>query len=333
MPDPRFFAAEAPLTAAQAAAAVGAAAATGEGEIRRVASLAEADISGAVVYCADAQARRRLEGRPFGLCLTTAELARSIDGDGIVLAVDVPRRAFAILAARLHYSLEEVEPAAPGAARIDPKAVVHPSATVAAGAEIAVGAVIGAHCHIGRGVVVGDGARIEAGAVVTHAILGRNAVILAGACIGQAGFGFVEGDGGLLRVPQLGRVVIGDDVEIGANSTIDRGALDDTVVGEGTKIDNLVQIGHNVRIGRHCVIAGQTGISGSCIVGDRVMMGGQVGLADHVKIGDDARIAAQAGVSRNVPPKERWGGSPARPMSNWLRETAVLARLARKKNG
>ena len=332
MPDPRFFAATGPISVAQAAALVGAdGASSAEGEIAKVASLADDALGDAAVYCADQAACGLLAGRAFGLCLTAPGLAPSIKGSGPVIEIDLPKRAFAMLAARLHRSLEETEPDAAGEQRIASGAEIHPSATIGAGAEVGAGARIGPHCHIGRGVVIGEGARLEANVTATHAVVGRHVSVLAGARIGQAGFGFVESDGGLMRVPQLGRVIIGDGVEIGANTTIDRGALDDTVIGEGTKIDNLVQIGHNVRIGRYCVIAAQAGLSGSCVVGDRVMMGGQVGVADHISIGDGVRLMAQAGVSRNVPSGEIWGGSPARPVDNYLRETAVLARLARKK--
>ena len=137
----------------------------------------------------------------------------------------------------------------------------------------------------------------------------------------------------MVKVPQLGRVVIGDDVEIGANTTIDRGALADTVIGKGTKIDNLVQIGHNVTLGQYCIIAAQTGISGSCTIGNGVLMGGQVGLADHLNIGDGAQIAAGSGLMHDIPVGEKWGGSPAKPVKQWLREVAALTRLTKRRNG
>lgn len=334
MPDPRFFAAAAPITAVEAAALVGAGETpTQVGDIHRVASLAEDNIAGAVVYCAGKDTLAQLADRAFGLCLTTPALAASVKGDGVILGVESPKRAFAILAARLHHSLEETEPDAGGEPLIAADAEIHASTSVGAGAEIGAGARIGPHCRIGRGVVIGEGARIESGVSVTHAILGRNVHILAGARVGQAGFGFAESENGPMRVPQLGRVIIEDDVEIGANTTIDRGMLGDTVLGAGTKIDNLVHIGHNTRVGRYCVIAAQSGIAGSCVVGDGVMMGGQVGVSDHLHIGDGAQLGARAGVMRDVPAGEKWSGYPARKVKRWLRETAVLAKLARKKNG
>jgi len=335
MPDPRFFGTHAPIAIADAAVAVDAAgvATYCDGVVERVGALHEDDLSGAVVYCASEAAREALRGRAFGLCLTSAVLAKGFDAKGEVLVVAAPRTAFAMLAEKLHYSLEEAAPDATGEARIHPDADIHPTANIGPGAEIAAGARIGAYSHIGRGVVVGEGARIESHVSITHAKLGRGGHILAGARLGDAGFGYVETPGGLMHVPQLGRVIIGDDVDIGANTTIDRGALGDTLIGDGTKIDNLVQIAHNTVIGRYCVIAGLTGISGSCVVGDGVKLGGQVGLADHVSVGDGAQVGAQSGVIHNVPAGEKWFGTPAQPVRAYVRKATALARLAKKKNG
>jgi UDP-3-O-[3-hydroxymyristoyl] glucosamine N-acyltransferase len=156
--------------------------------------------------------------------------------------------------------------------------------------------------------------------------------IFAGARIGEDGFGFAPDPSGHIKVPQLGRVIVGDDVEIGANSTIDRGSGPDTVIGDGCRIDNLVQIGHNVRLGRGCVIVAQTGISGSTVVEDHVFMGGQAGVTGHLRIGAGAQIAAQAGVMQDIAQQTKVGGSPAVPMRQFLRQAATLARLARKRS-
>ena len=164
-----------------------------------------------------------------------------------------------------------------------------------------------------------------------HALLGDRVYLHPGVRIGQDGFGFAMGPGGHLKVPQLGRVIIQNDVEIGANTTIDRGANRDTLIGEGTKIDNLVQIGHNVSVGRHCVIVAHVGVSGSTEIGDFVAIGGQAGVAGHLKVGSGAQIAAQSGVMNDVPAGERWGGAPAKPMREFMRELATLTRITKAK--
>jgi UDP-3-O-[3-hydroxymyristoyl] glucosamine N-acyltransferase len=158
-------------------------------------------------------------------------------------------------------------------------------------------------------------------------------VLHPGVRIGQPGFGFAPDTNGPVKIPQLGRVIIGDDVDIGANTTIDRGSGHDTVVGPGTMIDNLVQIGHNVVLGRGCILAGQVGISGSTKLGDFVMAGGQAGLAGHLTIGSGVRIAAKAGLMRDVAAGTTVAGAPAAPITSWMRQVAILQRLARKKDG
>ena len=209
---------------------------------------------------------------------------------------------------------------------VEPGAVVGAEVHIGQGTTIAAGAVIGYRVHIGRDCNIGPNAS------VTHALIGNRVVLHAGVAIGQDGFGFAMGKTGHLKVPQIGRVVVQDDVEIGANSTIDRGALSDTIIGEGTKIDNLVQIGHNVVLGRHCVIVSQTGISGSSELGDFVAIGGQVGVLGHLKIGAGAQIAATSNVRSDVPPGARWGGTPAKPVRLWFREVTALRRLAERKD-
>ena len=208
-------------------------------------------------------------------------------------------------------------------AEIEPGAIVGPEAMIGRGTRVAAGAVIGYRCAIGRDCYIGPGAS------VTHALLGNRVTVHAGVRIGQDGFGFAMGARGHLKVPQIGRVIIQDDVEIGANTCIDRGALKDTVIGEGTKIDNLVQIGHNVVIGRHCVIVGQVGIAGSAVLGDFVVMGGQSGVVGHVKVGQGARIAGGSHATNDVPPGVRMVGTPAVPIRDWMRAQRAVERLAK----
>jgi UDP-3-O-[3-hydroxymyristoyl] glucosamine N-acyltransferase len=225
---------------------------------------------------------------------------------------------------------------------VHPAAVVEPDARLDSTAEIGPLAVIGARaeigprCRIGPGVVIGEGVvlgpdcRIGALASLSHALLGARVAVYPGARIGQDGFGFAVTPAGYRSVPQLGRVVLEDDVEVGANTTIDRGSLHDTIIGAGSRLDNLVQIGHNVRLGRGCVIVAQVGISGSTILEDHVMIGGQAGLIGHLRIGKRARIGAQAGVMSDVAGGTEVLGAPAMPVRDFFRQVAALRRLARR---
>jgi UDP-3-O-[3-hydroxymyristoyl] glucosamine N-acyltransferase len=266
----------------------------------------------------------------------SASQASRVPAGAVPLVSRDPYRAFArslemFFPDAMHPKICGVAMAVDATARIEEGAIIEagaligPEAQIGRGARIAAGAVIGYRVAIGRDCFVGPGASIA------HALIGNRVIIHAGARLGQDGFGFAMGPAGHYKVRQVGRVIVQDDVEIGANTTIDRGALKDTIIGEGTKIDNLVQIAHNVVIGRHCVIAAQTGISGSTILEDFVAMGGQCGTVGHIRIGAGAQIGAQSGVASDIPRGERWGGYPAKPMSSWAREVALLKRLTRRK--
>jgi UDP-3-O-[3-hydroxymyristoyl] glucosamine N-acyltransferase len=283
--------------------------------------------------------RSELVASSAGACLLKPEFADKLPAHTIGLFTDRPYHALARVlflfypdAGRpLVYQGQggpiHAEARIEDGASVEPGAVVGPHAQVGAGTVVAAGAVIGYGVRVGRDGYIGPNAS------VTHALIGDRVVIHAGAAIGQDGFGFAMGPEGHAKVPQIGRVILQDDVEIGAGTTIDRGALSDTVVGEGTKIDNLVQIGHNVRIGRHCVLAGQVGISGSTVLEDFVAVGGQAGFAGHLRIGTGAQVAAVSGVSHSIPPGERWGGAPAKPVALWSREVAVLKALGETVKG
>ncbi len=276
------------------------------------------------------------------LCLTRADLAAMLPERTTALIVREPFRAFVQVSRALFPdSLRPVSMAQPGAtagahidetARLESGATAEPGAVIGAGAEIGSGTVIGATAVIGPGVRIGRDCSIGAGAIVTNALIGDRVIIHPGCKIGQDGFGYIMGGTGHLKVPQIGRVIIQDDVEIGAGTTVDRGAIRDTVIGEGTKIDNLVQVGHNVSIGRHCVLVAFTGISGSVTLEDFVALGARAGVVPNVTIGEGTQIAASSNVATDVPPGSRWGGSPAKPMRQWFREIKTIERLARQKD-
>lgn len=270
-----------------------------------------------------------------GACLIAPALVERLPKHIVPLVTATAYRGFAQAMQLFYADAMRPKAARPGATspidptarleagvEVEPGAIIGPQAEIGRGTRVAAGAVIGYRCMVGRDCYIGPGAS------VTHALLGNRVVIHAGVRIGQDGFGFAMGARGHLKVPQIGRVIIQDEVEIGANTCVDRGALNDTVIGEGSKIDNLVQIGHNAVLGRHCVIVGQTGIAGSAVLEDFVVMGGQSGVVGHTRIGQGAQIAGGSHVKDDAKPGSRLIGTPARPIKDWLRENMVLQRLA-----
>jgi UDP-3-O-[3-hydroxymyristoyl] glucosamine N-acyltransferase len=334
--DPRFFAQAGPhplaAVAAAAGAALPAAADTAGSVLRGVAPLQTAGPEHAS-FLDNPKYRPALAATRAGAVLVRPDLVAAVPAGTVALAVADPYPAWARVAALFHPAPPPTPGVGPGAvvdptARVDPSAEIGPLAVVGPRAEIGPRCRIGPGAVIGSGVVLGADCRIGARASLSHALLGDRVNVLPGAAIGQEGFGFARTEAAFVPVPQLGRVVIGDDVEIGANSTIDRGSLRDTVIGAGSRLDNLVQIGHNVRIGRLCVVVGMVGISGSTVVEDHVMIGGQAGLTGHLRIGRGARIGAQAGVMSDVPAGAEIAGSPAQPVRALFRQVAALRRLA-----
>jgi UDP-3-O-[3-hydroxymyristoyl] glucosamine N-acyltransferase len=339
MADPRFFAKSGPFSLAALAAIAKAEPSAGTDGDRLFHDVAPLDLAGPdqVSFLDNKKYAAAFTESKAGLCVVAPDMADKAPlGMALLLSKD-PYRSYARIA-QAFYPQPVPEPWVAPTAWIDPSAKIadgcriEPGAVIGAGAEIGRGCHIGPNVVIGSGVVLGDGCIVGANATVSHALVGHKVTLYPGVRIGQDGFGFAMGPEGHLKVPQLGRVVIGNGVEIGANATIDRGAGPDTVIGDGSMIDNLVQIGHNVQLGRGCVIVAQVGISGSTRMGDFVAAGGQAGITGHLKIGMGAKIAAQAGVMRDIGPGETVGGSPAVPMADWLRQSALLGKMARKKS-
>jgi UDP-3-O-[3-hydroxymyristoyl] glucosamine N-acyltransferase len=334
----RFFPGRGPLSltallAAAEATAEGTSDANAQRRFSGVAALAEAGPD-EVSYLEAAKHRDILAASRAGAVVVRAAEAALLPAGCIPIIAALPALAFARIAEAFHPVPRASGQRHPSAAidakaRIDPSADIGAFAVIGAGAEIGPGCVIHAHAVIGAGVVLGENCTIHPHASISHALCGRGVVLHAGARVGNEGFGFTPTpQGRFVTMPQLGAVVLEDEVEVGANSCIDRGALGDTVVGRGTRIDNLVQLGHNVRTGQGCVIVSQVGISGSAVLGDWVQVAGQAGIAGHLHIGAKARIGAQCGVMRDVEAGADMLGSPARPARIKMREIATVQRLA-----
>lgn len=275
-----------------------------------------------------------LDETAAGAVIVTEDLRDRVPAGAVAIVTATVSEAW-VRVAELFHPRSPIRPGVHRTATIEDGATVDPTAEIGAYTLIEAGAEIGANCRIGPyvsigpGVTVGRDARIGAHVSISHALLGSRVTLFPGVRIGQEGFGFAVTKTGFLTIPQLGRVIIGDDVEIGANSTIDRGSTGDTIVGAGTRLDNLVQIGHNVRLGRCCVIVAQAGIAGSTVVEDFVQIGGQAAITGHLRIGAGSKIAGQSGVIGDVAPGAILMGTPAQPRKAFYRQLITLKRLTR----
>lgn len=300
--------------------------------IERAASLAEAGPHD-IAFAADERYREQLAATAAGAVVLTAALAEHFSGNALI--VNDPRLAFARIAGWLHPPPPAVPGIHPSAvvdarARVAPDAEIGPHAVVEADAVVASGAVVGPGCYIGHGARIGEGTRLVAHVVVAHGcVLGRHCLVHPGVVIGADGFGYARDGERWVKQPQLGRVVIGDDVEIGANTTIDRGTLGDTVIGDGVKLDNLIQIAHNVRIGEHTAIAACVGIAGSAVIGRRCTIGGQAGIIGHITIADDVQVMACSLVTGSITESGSIYSSAihAVPVAEWRRNAVRLYQL------
>jgi UDP-3-O-[3-hydroxymyristoyl] glucosamine N-acyltransferase len=313
---------------------------------RVVSSVAALDRAGPhdVAFLENTLYKDALAKTKAGVALIAAPFASLVPPDTIALIVPHPHAAFAIVASALYPTVAHPglifgqNGISPGASvhpearleqgvGVDPGVVIGPCAEIGSGTTIAANTVIGPHVRIGRN------CHISSNVTILSALIGNDVIIHSGTSIGQDGFGFAIGRYGHTKVPQIGRVIIQDQVELGANVAIDRGGIRDTIIGEGSKLDNMVHIAHNVVMGRQCLIAGQVGIAGSSEIGDFVVMGGQVGITGHAQIGSGAQIAGGSAVISSLAAGSKVGGYPARPIKTWFREVAAMARLARQSRG
>ncbi len=344
MADPMFFAPSRDLTIGDVADFTGASLRDPKLAPLRVERLASITDAGenALIFVEGKKNAEALASIHAAGVLCTESIAPSVPSHIAALITKSPHRDFAAVGRMLFPS--SAKPVSwLGETGISPQAIIHPSTRIEEGATVEAGAVIGRGVSIGSGTliaataVIGENCQIgresyiAPGVSVQCAFIGNHVQLHPGVRIGQDGFGYVPGPTGLEKVPQLGRVIIQDNVEIGANSTVDRGALNDTIIGEGTKIDNLVQIAHNVRIGRFCLVAAHCGISGSVVIGDQTMLGGRVGLADHLVIGSRVQVAAASGVMNDIPDGERWGGLRARPINQWFRDITNIRSIGQSR--
>jgi UDP-3-O-[3-hydroxymyristoyl] glucosamine N-acyltransferase len=341
MADPRFYDNRGPCTVAEICQRAGSALPPGVNGALVIEDLAGVEGAGPkhlTFFSGGRELGGAFERSHAGACLVPAKGSPGRAPAGVVLLpVKSVLHAFASIAAMFYPDASlplwvQKEAISPDA-RLGRDVMIGPGAVIGPGAEIGERVKIGANAVIGRGVAIGHDCEIGSNVSISHAYIGDRVTILPGAQIGQPGFGFASSPAGHVKIPQLGRVIVQDGVEIGACTTIDRGALGDTVIGEGAKIDNLVQIGHNVQVGRHVVLVSQMGLAGSSTVGDFAILGGQVGIADHAVIGPGARLAARSAMvsGQVIEGGKDYGGVPAKPVREWLREIHAVSQLIRRR--
>ena len=327
MIDPRFYAGHGPLSLA---ALFPDCEIKGDPETMVSGLAALSDAQAGDVSFFEGKSKGAIETSASALVIRRGEAPSAPSSANLVL-VTHPRAVFSVASRRLfsERGFQRLGVAVAPDAQVEPGALIAPGVVIGPGAVIGQGVEIGPNAVIGPGVRIGRRTRIGANAVVTFALIGDDVNILAGAVIGQAGFGVAPGPGGLVDVPHFGRVIIEDRVTLGACTTVDRGQFADTIISEDAKVDNLCHIAHNVVVGRGVLIAAYGGISGSTTIGDGAILAGRVGVVDHVTIGAGATLTAGSNVLTSVPPRERWGGYPAKALRQWLREVAWLAKAAR----
>jgi UDP-3-O-[3-hydroxymyristoyl] glucosamine N-acyltransferase len=332
MIDPRFFTNTGPYSVAEVAARIDGQlkpGVPGDLMLTDLATLEEAGPTEVAMF-GDRRYRDAANRTRAGVVLTTVDLAPGLPDLGAhIVIVAKPREAMGEVAWLFYPKIEEALGFDDGgrAAALANGAKVADTAKIGSRAEIGARTMIGAGAVIGAGVVIGEDCIIGPNTTISHAIIRNRVTIYPGVVIGAQGFGFVPQSGGLRRVPQLGRVVIGNNVEVGANSAVDRGTISDTTIGDGAVIDNFVQLGHNAKVGRFAILCGQAGLSGSAEIGDGAIIGGAARVADHVKVGDGAQIGAAGGATYDIPPGEIVAGLPAIPIRDWHRQAIGLAKM------
>jgi len=333
MPDTTFFKTLPPRTVSAIAAELGAEVIRGgEVIVSAVAPLSGKD-GGAIAFMGDRKFLPALRETRAACVIVHPSMVEHVP-DGVAIIASRQAQADWARTSMMLYAPRRLTRSIPlSEAAEDDTVVTEPGVVIGEGARIGRGSYIGANTVIGPGVQIGRDCVIGSNASLTFCLLGDRVKVYSGVRIGESGFGAAVSRDGPIDIPQLGRVILQDNVTIGANSCVDRGAYDDTVIGENTKIDNLVMIGHNCVIGRNNLMAANTGISGSVTTGDNVIFGGKAGIGDHINIGEGARVAAGAGVLADIPPGETWSGYPAKPLRQFLRETVWLSKQVAHRKG